>query len=65
MKVICVDNYEGVVSLIIGKEYEVEYYIPGYYSIKTENSRYTITYPKYCFITLDEYRNKRLKELGI
>ena len=65
MKVICVDNYEGVVSLIIGKEYEAEYYNADYYSIRTENSRYMITYPKYCFVTLEEYRNKRLEEIGI
>jgi hypothetical protein len=57
------DRASKVMGLTIGREYEVEDIYPDCYFIKTEN-RYS-KYPKAFFITLEEYRNQKLEELGI
>lgn len=71
MKVICVDNkiigydYKKIfLPLTIGKTYEYAHEYEYSYIIKDDSGlgRY---YQKYFFITLEEYRNKRLKEIGI
>ncbi len=70
MKVICINN-GGFTELIIGKEYECEE-ITGYYSNDNMfNKYYTLIinyleiYPIELFLTIEEYRNRKLGELGI
>jgi hypothetical protein len=59
----------GYYNLIIGKEYECSdmmsspNWICEYYRIIINNVYYI--FPCDCFITLDEYRNQKLEELGI
>jgi hypothetical protein len=73
MKVICVDNKnnKGIVNpnLIIGKEYEMETIIKTFDYGDDQYEYYIINnmtyWSKSGFITLEEYRDKRLKEIGI
>lgn len=75
MKVICVETQLKSVrcdnsyypNLTIGKEYEclnsnVDY--ANYYMVRNDNNT-NIMCPKHFFITKEEYRNKRLEEIGI
>ena len=70
MRVICIDNkYNG---LIIGKEYECvetfhnDLYDATTYKIKIDDiDNDWWFFPADNFKTLDEYRNKKLEELGI
>ena len=72
MKVICINNtivnteYIGYPRLIIGKEYDAEDTSPlsCEYRIRNEG-KFVGTFMKICFLTRDEYRDKRLKEIGI
>jgi hypothetical protein len=73
MKVICVnniipvDNEDISIPLTIGKEYDicfVTYCRPIHYTIVDDAGNKHL-YQKDFFITLEEYRNKRLKEIGI
>lgn len=61
MKLICISN--KYTQLIIGKEYECTKETDFYYVVKV-NNREGI-FDKYYFITIDEYRNQKLNELGI
>lgn len=64
MKVICVENYYGLLFLTIGKEYEVLIHTDRAIKIWDDS----INASWYCsdfFITKKEYRNKKLEELGI
>lgn len=66
MKVICVYNDNGRHFIKIGKEYDAEDIAsPDFYFFKIKGSRYMATYPKSCFITIEEYRNRKLEEIGI
>lgn len=74
MKVICVNNKnnKGVViypNLIIGKEYEMKTIIKTFDYSDDQYEYYVIDnniyYSKRDFITLEEYRNKRLEEIDI
>lgn len=68
VKVICIDKKYP--ELTIGKEYDVilrsdsDSYMIQY---KSDNSNYLKLglFSKSSFMTLEEYRNKRLKDLGI
>ncbi len=72
-KVICIKNTDKICQILhylddnltIGKEYDAEY-ITEYqkYLILNDKNSY-IYYPIEWFITVEEYRDKRLKELGI
>ncbi len=79
MIVVCINNYDGKLkhSLTVGKIYKVEYItdfgihldsygLPEYiqYLIIDDDDvmRY---YPKDCFITQEEHRDKKLENLGI
>lgn len=50
--------------ITIGKIYDAEVYDVYYYSIIDDNGRKSNFY-KGCFITIEELREKKLKELGI
>ncbi len=71
MKVICVKNTSNGVKykLTIGKEYKVLNYYNNRNTIIWIINEDAISgdgaYPKECFITQEEYRDKKLKELGI
>ncbi len=69
MKMICVNNDNGDedINLTIGKEYECSGSYYGNYSFcKLVNDiGKWIACPKNYFITLEEYRNQKLEELGI
>ncbi|MDD4157432.1 MAG: hypothetical protein PHY08_12775 [Candidatus Cloacimonetes bacterium] len=70
MKVVCISNecyeyYRGT-KLLMDEKY-VAYYsysCADHYLIEYKPN-YRGLYKKSCFITLEEYRSKRLKELGI
>jgi hypothetical protein len=69
MKVICI-NSEHALRLTIGKEYDCDIIyardsrIKILYKIK-DDIGYIGCAPSYYFITLEEHRDKKLKELGI
>ncbi|MDD4157434.1 MAG: hypothetical protein PHY08_12785 [Candidatus Cloacimonetes bacterium] len=72
MKVVCIINEGCEYYLTIGKEYECLQIIPYGCSYKYSYRCYIIddnnnrgNYFTYRFITLDEYRDKKLEELGI
>lgn len=71
-KVICISNIiDGyVVDLVIGNVYDVIEYDDNrkgviYYQIKTNDANEYAFYNIELFKRLDEFRNERLKELGI
>jgi hypothetical protein len=71
MKVICIDNkiigydYKKIfLPLTVGKAYEYAYEYDYSYIIKDDNG-YINSFQKWFFMTLDEYRNQKLKEIGI
>lgn len=69
MKLICINNKmdrhdDSYFNLIIGKEYECTKETEFYYVVKVNNN-YEGIFEKYYFITIDEYRNQKLSELGI
>jgi hypothetical protein len=65
MKVIGIDNNDNHLRLItIGKIYDVEGHDRDCYYIKCD-SGFTVLYLKRYFLTLDEYRNKKLEDIGI
>jgi hypothetical protein len=55
-------------NLTIGKEYYILYdYAIGtddYYILKNDKDA-ACSYPVNCFMTFDEYRNKKLEDIGI
>ncbi|MDD4157430.1 MAG: hypothetical protein PHY08_12765 [Candidatus Cloacimonetes bacterium] len=74
MKVVCISNYiydnlmdwEHNLHITIGNQYNIEpmpYPFVNYRLIDDNGSR--IICPICCFIPVEEYRNKRLKEIGI
>lgn len=66
MKVICINNDDGLVNLTIGKEYDAEN-VSKYansYLVKNDYG-FVWIYLKKWFITLEEHRNKKLEELDI
>lgn len=77
MRVICVEKVEGeeYSNITIGKEYEYQTSIGtsdsplescnNIYYLITDESNATFIYPSNCFMTKEEYRNKKLEELGI
>ncbi len=74
MKMICVNNEDEDedINLTIGKEYEcLDSYYYGNYSFEIIICKLVndigkwIVCPKNYFITLEEYRNQKLEELGI
>lgn len=62
MKLICISN--KYTQLIIGKEYECTNETEFYYVVKINNNCEGL-FEKYYFITMKEYRNQKLRELGI
>lgn len=71
-KVICISNIiDGyVVDLVVGNVYDVIEYDESrngiiYYQIKTNDANEYAFYNIHLFKRLDEFRNERLKELGI
>ena len=71
-KVICISNIiDGyVVDLLVGNVYDVIEYDDNrkgviYYQIKTNDANEYAFYNIELFKRLDEFRNERLKELGI
>ena len=67
MKLICINNKIGehnYLNLIIGKEYECIKETLFHYVVKVNNN-YRGVFEKYYFITMEEYRNQKLRELGI
>jgi hypothetical protein len=74
MKVVCIKNsyldWGGGIckyDIIIGKEYEClngSDFVDDYL-ISFDNDHRAMYYPKSFFITKEEYRNKRLEEIGI
>lgn len=66
MKVICINNDDGLVNLTIGKEYDAVNTdkFANSYLIKNDYGFIWI-YLKSWFITLEEHRNKKLEELDI
>jgi hypothetical protein len=74
MKVICISNKLKYTGITIGKEYEIipellsqisDFYInDDIYHIRNNNG-FDFYYPKEYFITIEEYRDKKLNELGI
>jgi hypothetical protein len=69
MKLICINNKIGKhddinFNLTIGKEYECTNETEFYYVVKINNNCEGL-FEKYYFITMEEYRNQKLRELGI
>lgn len=69
MKVVCVKNKYSCWSydLTIGKSYNslwISIDEEEYYRV-IDNSNKSILCESCCFLTLEEYRDKRLKEIGI
>lgn len=69
MKVVCIDNntYKHPLKdgyIIIGKEYECINEKDGYYLIRF-NDFFNWWITKELFMTIEEYRNKKLEEIGI
>lgn len=64
MKVVCIDNINNQLTLTIGKIYDAEGHDRDYYFIKSDIG-HMILYPKNLFLTMNEYRNKKLEEIGI
>jgi hypothetical protein len=64
MKVVCIDNINNQLKLTIGKVYVTTDLQRGYYFIKSDIG-HMILYPKNLFLTMNEYRNKKLEEIGI
>jgi len=73
MKVVCIDNkgyhpeLDNHFCLTIGKEYDAYigiYECDFYYEVKNDEGTKN-TYPLTYFMTLEEYRNQKLEELGI
>lgn len=66
MKLVCIDNKNYEIPFItIGKEYECIKEDNEYYYILEDDNNINIISSKHLFITLDEYRNKKLEEIGI
>jgi hypothetical protein len=64
IRAICINNKNSALHLTIGKEYEC--IVRNEDIIEIINDRgYYGTYYMSNFITIEEYRNKKLKELGI
>lgn len=64
MKVICIDNKNRYKPyLTIGKEYDCVKHTNDGYVILCNDFNYW--FPKKLFITLEEQRDKRLKDIGI
>lgn len=66
MKVICVDNKcgEHLFSLTIGKEYYIIQVYWDYYRLRNDLGDF-ISYSKEFFMSIKEYRNRRLEEIGV
>jgi hypothetical protein len=71
MKVKCVSTKSSEIAsalhynfITIDKIYDAEFYDEYYYSIIGDNDRESKFY-KGCFITIEELREQKLKELGI
>lgn len=75
MKVVCVSNdyYIDKKNLTIGKEYEcisidhndIKYWSDLYYCMIIDNNNKEMMYPKFFFVTVEEYRNRKLEDIGI
>jgi ABC-type uncharacterized transport system involved in gliding motility auxiliary subunit len=69
MKVICIHDSSfslknASISLTKGKAYEVIAFTSSLYQIINERG-FIFTFPKDWFLTIEEQRDKRLKEIGI
>lgn len=69
MKVVCVNEFnmgflDEILCLTKGKEYDCVLVEGNYYLILLDNG-YTRWFEKGLFLTLEEYRNRRLEEIGI
>lgn len=81
MKIVCVNNIEigrksygkprnKRLPITIGQTYDAEpdginYGKIHFYTLVKDNEEEMITYPSHYFITLDEWREKQLNQLGI
>lgn len=64
MRLICVNNYDDILFLTIGKEYKCIRNDDRIYVVINDTGNECIYLKKY-FLTIDEIRNKKLEELGI
>jgi hypothetical protein len=70
MKIVCIDNIkrkiirDGVIPLTIGKIYETDGGPPSQYRIRCDDGGIG-DFGTWRFITIEEFREKRLSELGI
>ena len=67
MNVKCISNNSGdYIYLTVGKEYT---YINIFHQVKyyriIDDTNSSNVYPMKCFLTLEEYRNRKLEEIGI
>ena len=65
MKVICIDNRDVSSSLTVGKVYETDGLQSTLYRIRCDDDVSIGEFGNWRFITIEEFREKRLSELGI
>lgn len=67
MDIVCINNrvlnlMKPFDNITIGKSYQVLYtYVDSYYLVSDYGEK--LIYPKYLFITLEEYRNNKLNNI--
>ena len=64
MKVICINNVGYEPRLTVGKEYEIIKTFQNFIYILNDDER-KMFYKASLFVTVEEYRDKKLNELGI